>query len=302
MNEATITQNTAASRTRSWEERSRLALVWRAFSRDRAAVTALVVLALVLLAAIFAPLLTPYSPTEGNQLLRLRGVGTGGHPLGLDGQGRDMLSRLLFGARISLVVSTLPVVLASLIALVLGLFAGFYQGPVSNAVMRALDVLFAFPLVLLAIAIAAVLGPGMTNVMLAVGVTLIPYIARVVYTATVQERNKEYVEAARAAGATDRQILFGQLMPNVLSPLIVYATTLMGLMIVLASGLSFLGVGIQPPAPDWGIMTADGRDTLLHGSAHIATLPGLAILIVALAFNTIGDGLRDALDPHKQTS
>jgi ABC-type dipeptide/oligopeptide/nickel transport system permease subunit len=131
---------------------------------------------------------------------------------------------------------------------------------------------------------------------------MVPYMARVVYTATVQESAKEYIEAARAAGATQGQILRQQLLPNVLSPLVVYGTTLCGLMIVLASGLSFLGVGVTPPAPDWGVMTSDGRGVLLEGYAYVATIPGLVILVVALAFNLIGDGVRDALDPHKQTS
>jgi peptide/nickel transport system permease protein len=137
--------------------------------------------------------------------------------------------------------------------------------------------------------------------MLAIGITLVPYMARVVYTATVQESAKDYVEAARAAGLTEVEILGKQLLPNVLSPLVVYATTLAGLVIVLAAGLSFLGVGITPPAPDWGVMTSDGRQVLLEGYAHVATIPGLMIFIVAIAFNLLGDGIRDALDPHKQT-
>lgn len=168
--------------------------------------------------------------------------------------------------------------------------------------MRLLDVLFAFPLVLLAIALSAVLGAGLGNVMLAIGISLIPYMARVAYTSTVQESSREYVEAARAGGARTSEILFRELLPNVVSPLLVYATTLCGLMIVLASGLSFLGVGIIPPTPDWGIMTADGASVLLEGRAYVATIPGIAILVVALSFNLLGDGVRDALDPRKQTT
>ncbi|MGY2128539.1 ABC transporter permease [Blastococcus sp. SYSU DS0617] len=282
--------------------RSRPALMWRALRRDKAAVVSIGVLLVLTLVAVFAPLLAPYDPLDGDASQRLEGIGTPGHPLGLDGQGRDILSRLIYGGRYSLTVAVLPVLAAAPVALLIGMFSGYFGGRSGNAVMRVLDVLFAFPVVLLAIAIAAVLGPGLTNVMLAIGITMVPYMARVVYTATVQESAKEYVEAARAAGATQGQILRQQLLPNVLSPLVVYGTSLCGLMIVLAAGLSFLGVGVTPPAPDWGVMTSDGRSVLLEGYGHVATIPGLVILVAALAFNLIGDGIRDALDPHKQTS
>lgn len=281
---------------------SRLQLGWRAFSRDRAAVVSAVVLLAVILSAAFAPLLSPYDPLAGAVSQRLRGLGTPGHPLGLDGQGRDMLSRLLNGGRYSLTVAIVPVLAAFPITLMIGLLAGYAKGRVGEVLMRLLDVIFAFPLVLLAIAIAAVFGAGLGNVMIAIGITLLPYMARVAYTATVQESGKEYVEAARASGASVPQIIFRELLPNVVSPLLVYATTLCGLMIVVASGLSFLGVGIIPPAPDWGIMSADGGKVLLEGDFHVAAIPGLMILIISLAFNLIGDGLRDALDPRKQTT
>jgi peptide/nickel transport system permease protein len=260
------------------------------------------VLLFVTLVAVFAPWIAPYDPIQGDATLRLQGLGTPGHLLGLDGQGRDILSRLIYGGRYSLTVAVVPVIAAAPVALLIGMFAGYFGKRWGNLAMRLLDVVFAFPVVLLAIAIAAVLGPGLVNVMLAIGITMVPYMARVVYTATVQESAKEYIEAARAAGATQGQILRQQLLPNVLSPLVVYGTTLCGLMIVLASGLSFLGVGVTPPAPDWGVMTSDGRSVLLEGYAYVATIPGLVILVVALAFNLIGDGVRDALDPHKQTS
>lgn len=282
--------------------RSKLALAWRAMRRDKAAVASALLLVVVVLIAVFAPLLAPDDPLEGDPTLRLGGIGTPGHLLGLDGQGRDILSRLIYGGRYSLTVAVVPVLCAAPIALAIGMLSGYFGGRWGTLAMRTLDVVFAFPIVLLAIAISAVFGPGLVNVMLAIGITLVPYMARVVYTATVQESSREYVEAARAAGATQPEILRQQLLPNVLSPLVVYSTTLCGLMIVLASGLSFLGVGVRPPAPDWGIMTADGRSVLLEGYGHVATIPGLVILVVALAFNLVGDGVRDALDPHKQTS
>ena len=272
----------------------------RAFAHDRVAVAALAVLILVALAALCAPLLTPYSPVAGDPVNRLAGIGTPGHPLGLDGQGRDIWTRLLYGGRNSLLVAVVPVAVVFPVALLIGLFAGFRRSRSGEVLMRVLDVLFAFPLVLLAIALSAVLGAGLGNVMLAIGVTLIPYMARVAYTATMQEAAKGYVEAARAYGANPLQLMFRELLPNVVVPLLVYATTLCGLMIVVASGLSFLGVGVIPPTPDWGIMTADGKNVLLEGVYHVATIPGLLILVVSLAFSLVGDGIRDALDPRKQ--
>ena len=277
-------------------------LAVRAFSRDKMAVVSLIILVLVALAAIFAPLLTPYSPVAGDPVDRLAGVGTDGHFLGLDGQGRDIWTRLLYGGRNSLMVAVVPVLVVFPLALLIGLFAGFQRSRAGETLMRVLDVLFAFPLVLLAIALSAVLGAGLGNVMLAIGITLIPYMARVAYTATVQESSKDYLEAARAYGANPLLLMFRELMPNVVVQLLVYATTLCGLMIVVAAGLSFLGVGVIPPTPDWGIMTADGKNVLLEGIYHVATIPGLLILVVSLAFNLIGDGVRDALDPRKQTS
>lgn len=277
-------------------------LAVRAFGRDKVALVSLILLVVVALAAIFAPLLTTYSPTAGDPVNRLAGVGTEGHLLGLDGQGRDIWTRLLYGGRNSLMVAVVPVLVVFPLALLIGLFAGFQRSRAGEVVMRILDVLFAFPLVLLAIALAAVLGAGLGNVMLAIGITLIPYMARVAYTATVTESSKDYLEAARAYGANPVLLMFRELMPNVIVQLLVYATTLCGLMIVVASGLSFLGVGVIPPSPDWGIMTADGKNVLLEGIYHVATIPGLMILVVSLAFNLIGDGVRDALDPRKQTS
>jgi ABC-type dipeptide/oligopeptide/nickel transport system permease subunit len=293
---------TSPARVAGWQRRSQWGLAMRALRRDKVAVAALVVLVAVTLVAVLAPWISPYDPLVGDPRARLLPPGTPGHLLGLDGQGRDILSRLMWGGRYSLTVAVVPVVCAALLALVIGMASGYRGGRWGEAVMRVLDVVFAFPIVLFAIALAAVLGAGLVNTMVAVGITLVPYMSRVVYTSTVQESAKEYVEAARAAGATDLEILRKQLLPNVLSPLVVYGTTLAGLVIVLAAGLSFLGVGITPPAPDWGVMTADGRQVLLEGYAHVATVPGLVILVVALAFNLLGDGIRDALDPHKQTS
>ena len=163
--------------------------------------------------------------------------------------------------------------------------------------MRVMDVLFAFPVVILAIGIAGILGPSMMNVMLSLTIVLVPYITRVAYSATLEVRGREYLEAARASGASGWHLMFGHILPNILPPLIVYSTTIVGLMVVYGSGLSFLGLGIQPPTADWGIMASAGRD-VLSIAPHVSTIPGVVILLVALSFNLVGDGLRDALDPR----
>src|SRR5213593_3059804 len=268
----------AAAEQRMFRRPSEWRIFWESFSRDRLAVGAVVLIALVCAASVLAP------------------VGTPGHVLGLDGQGRDILSRLVWGGRVSLAIALLPVAVASVISVFLGLVAGFFGGKVDMLIMRILDVFFAFPAVLLAVAIAGVLGPGMLNVMLSITIVLIPYIARVAYMATVTVKNELFVDQARVCGARPRQILFHHILPNTLSPVIVYASTLVGIMIVLGAGLSFLGLGITPPKPDWGIMCADGRN-FLSVAPHVSAVPGIALILVAMSFNIVADGLRDALDP-----
>jgi ABC-type dipeptide/oligopeptide/nickel transport system permease subunit len=271
-------------------------IFWEAFSRDRLAVGAAVLIGIVCLISALAPVLSPYDPTVGDNALRLAPVGTPGHLLGLDGQGRDILSRLIWGGQVSIIIALLPVTVASLVSVLLGLVAGFFGGKVDMVIMRTLDVFFAFPAVLLAVAIAGVLGPGMLNVMLSITIVLIPYISRVAYMATVTVKNELFVDQARVCGARPWQILFHHILPNTLSPVIVYGSTLVGIMIVLGAGLSFLGLGITPPQPDWGIMCADGRNFLLV-APHVSTVPGIMLILVAMSFNIVGDGLRDALDP-----
>jgi peptide/nickel transport system permease protein len=283
------------------QPRSQLRLALRAIRRERLAMAGILLILVVSLVAVFAPLLSPWSPTDADyDADRLAPIGTPGHPLGTDGQARDVLSRLMWGARVSLPTAVVPVIVSAVCGLVLGLLAGMSGRGVAESIMRTQDVLFAFPSVLLAIAMATVLGPGMMNVMLAMSIVIVPFITRVIYVETLAIRSKEFIEAARAAGTPTWRLLLREVLPNVLPPLIVYSTTNIGGMIVLASGLSFLGVGIQPPTADWGIMTADGR-TVLQQAPHVATIPGLAIVIVALAFNVAGDGIRDALDPRRRT-
>jgi ABC-type dipeptide/oligopeptide/nickel transport system permease subunit len=275
--------------------RRRASRHWAAFARDRAAVVSLAFLALVLLAALFAPYISPHDPYDAVKEMRNAPPGSAGFLLGADSNGRDILTRLLWGGRISLLVGILPTLSAMVISLLLGISAGYLGGVVDQAIMRTLDVLFAFPLVLLAIAIAGVLQPGVATQIVAIMVVLVPYISRIARTATLQVKEQPYIEAARAGGAGETAIIVRYVFPNMISPVLVYTTTLIGLMIVVGSGLSFLGLGVQPPAADWGIMVSDGR-VVLSKAPHVTIFPGLVIVLVSLAFNFVGDGLREALD------
>ncbi|BCP53993.1 ABC transporter permease [Kaistia sp. 32K] len=280
---------------------SQAVLAWRTFTRDRIATISLVMIAIVSLVAILAPWIAPYDPySAGDQVRRLLPPFSEGHLLGTDGQGRDILSRLIWGGRVSLPIGILPPLATAIVALTLGITAGFFGGRVAAIIMRPLDVLFAFPMVLLAVAVSAVLGPGVVNIMLSMSIVMIPYFTRVVYIEAASIRNRDYIDAARVAGSSTGQILFQEVLPNVLAPVLTYATTAIGSMIVFASGLSFLGLGVQPPISDWGIMSSDGLK-VLGGSPHVATIPGIIIVIVALSFNFVGDGIRDAMDPRQRT-
>ncbi len=285
------TQSTHESGTHN-----RLYLAWLAFAEDRAALVALVFLLIVALLAIFAPLVSPHDPYDAVNFMRNAPPGSEGFLLGADSNGRDILTRLIYGGRISLVVGFAPTFLAMAISLVLGLAAGYFGGWVDQVIMRTLDVLFAFPLVLLAIAIAGVLNPGVGTEIVAIMVVLVPYISRIVRTSTISVTAQPYIEAARAGGAGQWAIVSRYVLPNMISPVIVYTTTLVGLMIVVGSGLSFLGLGAQPPAADWGAMVSEGR-VVLRRAPHVTVFAGLLIVVVSLAFNFVGDGLRDALDP-----
>src|SRR5215470_12954888 len=276
---------------------SALASFVRIFVRDRQAVLGLAIIIVTAGAALAAPLISPWDPLTSAGAERLSPPGTPGHLLGTDEQGRDILSRLIWGGRASLLVGILPTVAAGVVALGLGLLAGYTGGLTDHVIMRALDVFFAFPLVLLAIAIVGVIGPGMGNQMFALAVVLVPYSTRVVRTATLSVKPLEFLEATRALGASGRRLLTRHLLPNVLPPLLVYTSTLVGMMIVASAGLSFLGLGVQPPTPDWGVMVGNGR-LVLYRASHVATIPGIVIVVAALAFNFVGDGLREALDPR----
>lgn len=286
------------SAAREGRARSGLKVVLRAYAQDRFAVAAAIVLAVIALAAILAPVLPIDDPIQDNMALRLEGMGTEGHLLGLDFNGRDMLSRLIWGGRHSLPNAVIPVLIASTIALFLGLAAGYVSGAVDMLIMRVVDVLFALPDIILAIAIAAAIGQGARSVILATTLVIIAPLTRMTYAATRQQASTEYVMAARAIGAPFTRIVGRHLLPNVIAPVIIYASTIIGLLVVFTASLSFLGLGVPPPTPEWGLMVDEGR-RVLSVAPHVATLPGIMIAISALCFNLVGDGLRYALDPRQ---
>ncbi|MGQ9645884.1 MAG: ABC transporter permease [Thermodesulfobacteriota bacterium] len=270
--------------------------VWRRLKRNRAAIAGGSVVTLFVLIALLAPVLAPYPPNEGDLTKRLKPP-CKEHLLGTDSLGRDQLSRVIYGARISLQIQVVAVAIALLIGTLLGMVGGYYGGKLDNVLMRMMDVLLAFPGIFLAISIIAVLGPGLTNLMLAAGIYSVPQFARIVRGSVISLKEKEFVEAARAVGENDLNILIRYLLPNSMAPIIVQTTLRMATVLLTASGLSFLGLGVQPPTPEWGAMLSNARAYLIT-APHVATVPGLAIMLVVMGFNLFGDGLRDSLDPR----
>ena len=248
------------------------------------------IVAFVLLMALLAPVLAPQAPNAGSISERLWDIGTAGHPLGTDGQGRDILSRLMWGARPTLVAGITPVVVAGLIGTALGLLSGLAKPWVRGAVMRTLDVVYAFPAILLAIAIGAALGPGVKNAIVSLSIVLIAPIARVAESEVLRLRSADFMEAARVSGASWPVIAVRQVLPNIAPPLIVYCTSLIGLSIVYAGGLSFLGLGVVPPDADWGSMLNDLRQNL-YDRPLLSLIPAAAIFLASVGFNVLGDGL-----------
>lgn len=266
----------------------------RRFSRQKSALLALGVMIILFILALIGPVIVPYNPIQPdyNAVLELP---SSQHLLGTDEFGRDMLSRIITGTRISLAVSLFSVLIGTVIGTFIGLTAGYYGGKYDMLVMRTCDVMLAFPGILQAIAIIAIVGPGLQNVVIAVAVYSIPIFIRIVRGNTLALKNMTYVEAARAMGIPDRQIIWRHIFPGTFSIILVYFTMRIGTAILIAASLSFLGLGAQPPIPEWGAMLSAGRE-YLTSAPHAALFPGLAILITCLAFNLFGDGLRDALD------
>jgi peptide/nickel transport system permease protein/dipeptide transport system permease protein len=270
--------------------------------RNKTAVAGLLVISLFVLTAILAPFLSPHNPIEASLYDQIKPpvwaeAGTWKNILGTDDLGRDILSRLVYGARVSLLVALATVGIAVLFGSILGAISGYYKGTLDNIIMRFMDILLAFPHILLAIVIMAYLGPGLTNAMIAIGIIYIPRFARIVRASVLEECEKDYVTASRSVGARDWRIIFVTIFPNCLAPLIVQTTLGFASAILDAAALGFLGLGAQPPTPEWGAMIAMGRSHILR-AWWVMTFPGIAILFAVLGFNLFGDGLRDALDPR----
>jgi peptide/nickel transport system permease protein/dipeptide transport system permease protein len=270
--------------------------------RNKTAVAGLIIVAGFVLAAFLAPVLSPHDPVETSLYDQLKPPvwaegGAKKNILGTDDLGRDILSRIIYGARVSLIVAVVSVGLAFVLGTLLGSISGYYKGGLDNVIMRIMDIILAFPYLLLAIVVVAYLGPNLQNAMMAIGITYVPRFARIVRGSVLEECEKDYVMAAKAVGAKDWRIIFVAILPNCLGPLIVQTTLSFASAILDAAALSFLGLGAQPPTPEWGAMIARSRALILRAS-WVMTFPGIAILLAVLGFNLLGDGLRDAMDPR----
>jgi|UPI000488A449 dipeptide transport system permease protein len=275
--------------------------VWLSLKSNRGAMVALTIILLLVLCAILAPLLAPHDYTAQNVDIALTPPaweegGSWTYVLGTDGIGRDMLSRLIYGSQYSLMIGLIVVTLSLTAGVLLGLVAGFNRGPVDTLIMRMMDIVLALPSLLLAIVIVVLLGAGLANAMIAVAITNIPHYARLTRAAVMNELTKDYVIASKVAGAGTLRLMFKTVLPNCLAPLIVQSTLGISSAVLDAAALGFLGLGAQPPTPEWGTMLADARQ-YIDSAYWVVTFPGLAILVTVLAFNLLGDGLRDALDP-----
>lgn len=280
------------------KKRSQWLEVWQRLKRNKMAMLGLVILSIVVFAAIFAGVIADYETVAIAQNLgdRLQGP-SAQYWLGTDEFGRDIFARLIHGARVSLLVGVLSVGISIIIGGAMGAIAGYYGGRLDDIIMRVMDIFLAVPSILLAIAIVSALGASLMNLMLAIAISNIPTFARVVRASVLSIRDQEFIEAAHAIGASDARIIFRHIIPNSLAPVIVQGALGVAIAILSTAGLSFIGLGIQPPEPEWGSMLAGGRQYLRH-AWHVTTFPGLAIMITILALNLLGDGLRDALDPR----
>ena len=270
--------------------------------KNKIAVAGLIIICVFLIMALFAPFIAPHDPLEQSLYDKLKPPfwaekGDWKYPLGTDDFGRDLLSRIIYGSRISMIVGVVAVAIALFFGTLAGAVAGFYGGRIDNLIMRLMDILLAFPPILLAIVIVAFMGPSLRNAMVAIGVVNIPRYARLVRGSVMEEYSKDYVQGARALGARDPRLIFIHILPNCLAPLIVQTTLGFASAILEAAALSFLGLGAQPPTPEWGAMLANGRALILRAWWAV-TFPGIMILLAVLGFNLLGDGLRDALDPR----
>ena len=278
--------------------RSFWSVVLRQLRQDRVAMFSIVVLVIIIGAAIFAPWIAPADPFKASMMNRLLPIGSPGHWLGTDELGRDMLTRLMYGGRLSLLMGVVPVLAAFVIGTSIGLLAGYVGGRTNMLTMRVLDVFYAFPSVLLAVAIAGALGPGLSNSLIALTLVFVPQMVRVAESVTTQVRRLDYIEAARMSGASAFSIIRVHVLGNVLGPVFVYATGLLSVSMILGSGLSFLGLGVKPPEPEWGLMLNTLRSAIFR-NPWVAALPGAMIFITSIAFNLLADGVRSAMDVRR---
>ena len=283
---------------RKYKKRSWFAEIWRRLRKNKAAVIGLVMLLIIFLAAIFADVLYDYDevvikPDYASTLQ----TPSAEHPLGTDELGRDILARIVHGARLSLEIALLSTAMSLTIGGIIGAYAGYIGGKFDGIVMRVMDIFLAIPNMLLALAIVAALGPNLLNLIIAIAASDVPRFARILRSTVLSIKDSDFVEAARASGAKRSTIVFREIIPNCLAPIIVQASIVMAAAIILAAGLSFIGLGVQPPAPEWGAMLSSGRE-YMRDYQYLVLFPGLAFVITVLAFNLLGDGLRDALDPR----
>ncbi|PPA69728.1 nickel transporter permease [Jeotgalibacillus proteolyticus] len=297
MSENTVNEPVTAKRVNPRLENYKM--IWKRLKKNKAALIGGYLIIFFILVAVFGPYLLSqfgqYGPYQQNLLNKLQGP-SAEHWFGTDNFGRDIFTRIIHGMELTLWIGFLSVLIGMIIGVPLGIISGYYGGRIDNIIMRVMDVLLAFPGILLALAIVSVLGGSLQNVIIAVGIFSIPAFARIVRGSTLSVRKLEYIDAVRALGASDFRIIFKHILPNVMSPIIVQATLRIATAVLTASGLSFLGLGAQPPMPEWGAMLSAGR-TYMYEAWHVAFFPGAMIVLVVLAFNIFGDGIRDALDP-----
>jgi peptide/nickel transport system permease protein len=282
--------------TYSYKPSSPWFMMMKRFKKNKRALIGLYISLFFIILAILSPWISPYDPFEYNMKALLE-VPSWTHPFGTDQFGRDVLSRIIHGSRISLMIGVVGVGISIVIGVTLGTIAGYFGGLTDSIIMRIMDILMAFPGFLLALAIISILGPSMINVMIAIGIFSIPTFARIMRSSVISIKYKEYIEATKSLGGSNFFIITKHVVPNCIAPIIVLLSMRIATAILSAAGLSFLGLGAQPPTPEWGAMLSEGRE-FIRSSPHLSTFPGLVIMVVALGFNMLGDGLRDALDPQ----
>lgn len=293
--EANKTQIAANSQV-TWKKRSRIADIWKRLKKNKIAVISLFFLIFVILVAIFADQIAPYK-YDLQDYTNIYGKASAEHWLGTDGLGRDTLSRLIYGTRQSLLLGVFSTAIAAVVGVFMGSIAGYYGKWVDNLIMRFFDVYQSIPMFLLCVTLAAILGPSLRNAALAIGISMVPGSARMIRASILSVRENEYIEAARSINAKSSYIIIHYILPNAIAPFIVYITMSIGINVLSGAMLSFIGLGAQPPLPEWGCMVSDAR-SIMRDHSNLALYPGLCIMLLVLAFNLLGDGLRDALDPR----